>query len=298
MSRTREAYVFAKDRWPVRAIEWLIFALAYIVRLCTRPLSARAVGALADRIGRLGVRLIPAFRRRAVSNLALVRPDMPAAERDRLVSDSAAAFARLAMEYVNLDRFARHTDLRAEGLDHLRTAHAQGKGVLVVTAHYGNWEAVRLAACNAEVPMGIFYRAFNNRYIDRFALRLIPRLGEPVLHKGPRGLRALIQHLRTGGAIMILMDQHSSGAPMIPFLGVPAETATTPAEVALRCGATILTAVARRTPTGFEVRIEPPVQAADAASAMAEVNERIGRWIEEEPAQWFWFHRRWKVRGR
>ncbi len=296
-SRTdREAYVWTRGRWRVRAGEWILFALMAVFYGLTRPVGVWTLeGLLAPVGGRLAA-WIPAFRRRAEENLAIVRPDLDAAARRRLVRGAGAEFTRLMVEYAHLDRFLARIAIEADGLDHLARAVAGGRGAVIVSAHYGNWETIRVATGRAGIPCGIIYRAFNNRYLDRYTTALIGRVGQPVLQKGPKGLRGLIAHLSRGGVILILVDQRNSGAPLIPFLGAPAETMTTAAELAKRTGAALVPAVARRVPSArrFEVRIEPEVPADDPVAAMAEVNAAIGRWIAAEPRQWFWFHRRWR----
>ncbi|MEM7669366.1 MAG: lysophospholipid acyltransferase family protein, partial [Pseudomonadota bacterium] len=175
----------------------------------------------------------------------------------------------------------------------------KGTGAILVTGHYGNWEAVRFAAQAMGHQSGIIYRAFNNRYLDRFTLNLIPAVGEPILQKGG-GIRQLFAHVKKGGVVMILVDQRNTGAPYLDFLGKPAETVTAAAEMAAKTGAALIPAVGRRDLAAgkFHVRFETPVAAADPATMMQEVNDRLGAWIIEAPDQWFWLHRRWRTTTR
>jgi len=225
---------------------------------------------------------------------------MDAPERRRLVRATGASFVRLGIEYLHLRRWARAAEIETQGAERLAAAHAAGRGVLIVSAHYGNWEAIRLAVRAAGGECAILYRAFNNRYLDRFALTHIAWLGTPVLHKGRAGVRQLRDHLAGGGTGLILVDQRNSGAPFLPFLGHPAETATAAASLARATGAVLMPAMARRGEDGrrFLVRFEAPVESADPEAAMTEVNARIGAWIEADPTQWFWFHRRWRATRR
>ncbi len=292
----REAYIWARRRWHVRAREWVNFALLAVFYCVTRPFGVWTLaGALAPIGGRLAA-AIPSFRRRVDENLAIVRPAMPAAERRALTRASGAEFTRLMVEYAHLDRFLDGVEIETEGLENLTRVVEAGRAAVIVSAHYGNWETIRVATRRAGIPCGIISRAFNNRYLARYTMALIRRVGEPVVPKGPLGLRSLLGHLKDGGVILILIDQRISGAPLIPFLGAAAETTTAPAEFAKRTGAALLPAVARRVPGArrFEVRIEPEIPIDDPAAAMAEVNLAIGRWIDADPAQWNWFHRRWR----
>jgi len=293
-------YHWARDRWRVRAGEWVLYALAMAFRAATGWLPVGwSAAALAAAAGPLAL-AIPAFRRRADDNLARVWPGMPAAERRRILRGAGAAFARLSVEYAHLDRWMREVGLDVAGAERLAALSAEGRGAVIATAHFGNWEAIRLAAARAGTECGIIYRAFNNRYLDRFTQTHIRRIGGPVLHKGRRGMRAMRAHLAAGGAVLILVDQRNSGAPLIPFLGRRAETVTVAASIAEATGAALIPAVATREAGGrrFAVRFEAPVDTADPVTAMTEVNARIGAWIAARPEQWFWFHRRWKENRR
>jgi len=296
------AYVFTRDRWHVRAGEWAVYAVAWIFLAVTRPFGVWTLSRVLAPLGGWAVLAVPAFRKRAQQNLAQVWPERGAAAHRAIAMEAGRQFLRLLIEYPRLTRFSQKMVLCSEGLEHLKSVRAQGRGAILATAHYGNWEAVRIAALRAGIDSGIIYRAFNNRYLDRTAFETIHCAGTPVLRKGAAGLRAMIAHLKRGGVVMILVDQRNSGAPMLPFLGQPAETVLAAAELAKRCNAALIPAVGRRNVAErrFEVSFEPEIPVDDPAAAMTEVNARIGAWIEADPGQWLWFHRRWKTarRGR
>ena len=110
----------------------------------------------------------------------------------------------------------------------------------------------------------------------------------------------LVRHVVRGGAITVLIDQRNTGAPLIPFMGELAETATALAELSARTGAPLIPTRARRLEDGlsFDVRFEDPIPPGDPVEMMTEMNRRIEAWVDEEPGQWFWLHRRWKHRQR
>ena len=296
------SYYQLRDRWWMRAGEWMLFALVIGFRWLTWPVPTWTLTGLCAPIGWLVAAGIPSFRRRADANLALVWPDRSAADRRRIIGATGAQFLRLGIEYARIDALARDLELNVEGGDLLVKTRAAGRGAVLVTAHYGNWEAARLAAHRLGCETGIIYRALNNRYLDRFALKLLPCAGRPVLQKGRQGMRQLVTHVSRGGFVMILVDQRNTGTPFIDFLGRPAETATAAAELALRTGAALIPVRAVRNVAArrFDVTFEAPVTGDDSRAMMAEVNRRIGAWIEAAPEQWFWFHRRWRstVRSR
>ncbi|MGG7566055.1 lysophospholipid acyltransferase family protein [Rhodovulum sp. DZ06] len=273
-------------------------AAVRVATVLTAPLSDAALISLAGRIGRLIGRYVPAARKRVEANLKLVRPDLTAAERAEIAAEAGASMCMWGAEYMRLASLAADPSLRhVEGGEHVRAAREAGRPILFVTAHFGGWEFVRLAARDLGVETGILYRAFNNPDFDAHAQTLIKAAGEPVMHKGRQGSRALLRLIGKGGAAMILVDQRQTGAPLAPFLGRSAETSTAVAELAKRSGAALIPACAVRVQPGAEyhVRFEAPVEVGDPLAAMAEVNARIGAWVEGRPGQWFWMHRRWRL---
>lgn len=276
-------------------------AAAKAFQIISRPIPTRLFIPFCGWLGARIVMLIPAARKRIGRNLDLVRPDMPPAERAALMRAVGDNFARLWAEYMRLGELARDPDLLdIEGAEHVTGAVTAGKGVVLVSAHFGNWEFARVAAGRLGAPTAIIYRAFNNPGFDAIAQGYIREAGEPVLHKGRTGSRGLVRHVAGGGAAMILIDQRQTGAPRLPFLGHDAETATAAAALALRTGAALIPARATRLPDGrrFRVGFEAAIPHSDAETMTRALNDRISAWIDEHPGQWFWLHRRWGVAGR
>jgi KDO2-lipid IV(A) lauroyltransferase len=247
--------------------------------------------------GWVGRTLLPLFpqSRRIGANLALVRPDLDAG---RIAAEVGDNFGRTLAEYIRMDQVAARSDRRrAQGMEHLRAALSGGRGAVIVSAHFGNWEAIRLAARDAGVEVGILRRHFNNPDFDALSLNRVRKAGEPVLHKGRDGLRAMLAHLRAGGAILVLVDQRTSGGALLPFLGREAETATAIAGVATKTGAAVIPAMASRAADGlsFDVRFEQPVPPGEPDAMFRAINAAIGSWIAERPGQWFWLHNRWRL---
>lgn len=294
---TRRPYVLSRDTAWRRLVEAVHFGLAGVFYALAWPFPNRWVSAVLAPLGGLVALWHPGARRRAEANIAHVWPAMPPAARRSLVRRAGAAFACLAVEYARFERLPRHPERCrvTAGAGVMGAVAASGRGAVIVTAHFGNWEAIRVASRAAGVECGIIYRAFNNRFLDAYTLKLIAAGGEPVLQKGLPGSRRLVSHVMRGGTVLILVDQRFTGAPMIDFLGQPCETALAAAEIARRAKVPLIPAVAVRTSMTphFDVRFEAPVADGEPIAMMAEVNRRIGAWVTEHPEQWLWFHRRW-----
>jgi KDO2-lipid IV(A) lauroyltransferase len=281
------------------------FALEMAAVRVTLALTARVpTGRLirgASWLGALAGRRLPMARRRIDANLALVRRDMSARARADLAAEVGAGLFMTGVEYLRLDELAaRPGIMEVEGAEHVAEALAAGRAIIFVTAHFGAWDFIRLAARALGAETAIIYRAFNNPAFDAFSQSRIAVAGEPVLHKGAGGSRRLLRHIARGGAALILVDQRQTASPLISFLGRDAETATAAADLALRFNAALIPARVRRIEAGarYDVRFEAPVAAGDPVAMMAEVNARISAWIDADPGQWFWLHRRWDLRDR
>lgn len=289
-------YFQSRDHWRTRAFEWIQYALAWCFQKLTSVLPLWRVSGAVAWAGKKAVMLIPGLRKRAMRNIERVWPDCPEDRQRQIVRGATSHFLHLAVEYAHLKKFVRKVQIDVDGIEHLQAARDASKGAVLVTAHYGNWEAARLAALNAGFPTGIIFRRFNNRYLTRYTLDLIKDCGDPVLTKGRSGMRKLVSHVARGGFVMILVDQRNSGAPFLDFLGHPAETVTAAADLAHRTGAALIPVRGIRDidKRRFDVRFEAPITGDDPTAMMQKVNDRISDWITEYPEQWLWFHRRWR----
>lgn len=281
--------------WWLETLEWTGLWLG---RLILAPWGARGrsrlVGWLARNLGP-----VSPFVKRINDNIDLVRPNYSEATRARIRRGVMENFARTAVEYLDLpDLAARSAAFKVSGLEHLEAAKAANEGrMVVVSAHYGNWEAVRAVAARHGAPLGIIYRAFNNRKMDDDSFSLITACGWPAWRKGAEGSKALFKHVRKGGGAMILVDQRAGGAPSLDFMGQPAETSLAAAQLALKLKAPLLPAAAKRVGDGFEVFFEPPIEPSDPLEMSEAVNKVVASWVDAAPEQWFWLHRRWRRRG-
>jgi KDO2-lipid IV(A) lauroyltransferase len=285
-----------ENPWPRRLRDAAVTGLFVAVVAPFLLLPVDRVTRLAGAAGRAVLPLLPA-RRRIEGNLALVWPTRDKAADRALIAEVGETFARTIMEYIRLPTLAAMPERRrVSGADGLLAAVAAGRGVVIVSAHLGNWEMIRLAARDLGVEVGIIYRAFNNESFDRVAMLRIRAAGEPVLHKGREGQRGMLALLRRGGVLLVLMDQHGTGGLPAPFLGRPALTITAIPKLCLRSGAVLLPARALRDADGmhFDVRFEAPLTGDDPDEMTREINRRIERWVCERPGQWFWLHRRWR----
>ena len=262
--------------------------------------------------GRVLYRLFPFRRNVILANLRRVYAEtLP---EDAIVDLAQAHYGhlwRLAGEFLRFRWLSRERQLalvHIENLDAFVAAYEQGKGVLLLTGHFGNWEVATVAGIGSFPQMrGRFHfvrRALKPDWFDRLVTRRFQHAGFGVLPK--RGsLDAMLDRLGRGDAIVFPFDQHASPPDgiAVDFFGTPAWTFKSLAIIALATGAPVVAATSWREDDGRHVlRFEAPIPAVEHASTNEAIrlttrayNAALERFVLRRPEQWYWVHRRWKT---
>lgn len=285
-----------------RRIDWLDWlgdrafqGLVWLVRRLPWRTRIRAMGWLAARV----IGPLAGYRRRALDNLAYIYPDMPA-DRARAIADAALDnMGRTIVEnYSPEDQVAALAGTMPEGpgWPELAAAAAARRPVLIVSAHYGNWQALRVVLNRNGFDVGGLFRPFNNPYANAHYVRSIERVGGRAFPRTRRGLVAFVRTLRDGGQVAMMVDQHVANGTPLAFLGKPAATSLAAAEIALKQGALLVPCYGERGADGFSmtVLIERPIPHSDPVTMTRALNDSLAARIAARPDQWFWVHRRWK----
>lgn len=279
-----------RDRASDLAIRGLIGAALALPLRPRLALMGRAMRALAPLLG---------WQERAMANLAHVWPDLPEAEKRRIaraVADNAGRTMIENYDPAGLVARMRTAPVRGDGLAAVEDARAAGRPVLFVTGHYGNFEAPRAALVARGYRIGGLYRPMANPFFNAHYAANMHALSDPVFEQGRRGTMGLLRHIRDGGMGVLLFDVYDSAGVPIDFLGRPAPTLLSAAEIALRTNALMVPFFGIRQPDGtsFDAVFEAPIDHGDPRAMMEEATRRLEARIEADPGQWFWIHRRWK----
>lgn len=206
----------------------------------------------------------------------------------------------MAMPYRSSAEIERRVELR--GAHHLDAALARGRGAILVTAHYGNWELMAARIVGAGYPLSVIARDVDDPATNALINWIRRGCGYEVISRR-RATRPALECLRRNELLGILLDQNTvSGEVYVDFFGRPAATAPGPAILALRTGAPLIPLFARRQEDGSHVvQLQPPLdwvatgdRDQDVVRITAQLTQAIERQIRAEPAQWFWIHNRWK----
>lgn len=270
------------------------FILILFYGLCDL-LPAPAASRLGGWIGRnVGPRL--AATRKARKNLEESFPDLTTAEADHILAGMWDNLGRVMAEYPHLEEIGRkHVTL--EGTEHIRTAQDNNQPIILFGAHLGNWEVMAPSVLQQlALSPGLVYRAPNNPVSDRlldYARSLQGKL--TTLPKSKTGTRHLVQTLKNGDSIGILIDQKYNEGIAIEFFGRPAMTSPAIAQLGRKFDAAVIPfRCERMKDCNFTITFEKPLSLSqDDAETMREAHKRLESWISDNPGQWLWLHRRW-----
>ncbi|HVH01764.1 MAG TPA: lysophospholipid acyltransferase family protein [Amaricoccus sp.] len=263
-----------------------------------RALPYRARLALGSAVLRTAVAVVPDLRGRVDNNLGLIFPDMPAAERGRIRRGMADSFGRTLIETVTVPQFharAAWSEPSGPGWEPFLAAHAEGRGALLVSGHFGQWEAVRGMLKARGIEAGALYRPVKNPHLQAMYFEQMSLSGAPLFPRSRQGMRELVRHLKSGGVVCVLLDQYVQGGRPIEFLGHPAPTGLAIAELAVRFDVPMIPAYGTREPDGLHVRIdfEPPLPRTSAEAMTQAAADSLSARVLARPEQYYWLHRRW-----
>lgn len=195
-----------------------------------------------------------------------------------------------------------------EGKEHLDRAFAQGKGVIAISAHFGNFPLMLLRCAQEGYKTNAIIRPARDEVIEKYFLRQRSRLGLNTVYSQPRKscVDTSLQALRRNELLFIPLDQNfGSGAGVfVDFFGQKAATATGPVVFAMRTQAALLPMfIVREKGDTHKIIIEPPLELQAGPSDRetiavntARITALIERYVRWYPVEWGWMHRRWKSR--
>lgn len=271
-------------------------------------------------LGRLWDGLGAPRTRRVREQLAAALPDEDAVQREVWAREVFLHLGRGLAELILLcgRRRAELLDrVQVDGLENLAAAERQSPtgGVVVVTAHYGNWELACAKMVTMGVPISVLYRGRRQPVLDRILLEMRgagPRSGGRFsdleqIPMGRAGMR-FVRALEAGRKVVVLLDQDADAEEgiFVSFFNRPASTRSGPLALAALRGVPVVPVFIRRSLDGrtHRFQIHPALRLESGAADDDEILRRqvqqatavIEAEIRESPGQWIWTHRRWRTR--
>jgi KDO2-lipid IV(A) lauroyltransferase len=187
-----------------------------------------------------------------------------------------------------------------EGFEHYETAKQEGRGVLIATAHLGNWELSAFAHALMTEPMHVMVRPLDNPLIDALVEKRRVLSGNRLIDKRDAA-RAVMKALRSNEAVGVLIDQNTAASEgvFVDFFGKLACAAAGFVKLAHRSRAPVIPGFALwdKNRKRYVLRFYPRIElTGDVEADMQRLHSTIENVIRQYPDQWMWIHRRWKTR--
>jgi KDO2-lipid IV(A) lauroyltransferase len=270
-----------------------------------RLMPMRAVLGLGTLLGLMFHLVDRAHRRLAVRNLHAAFPLRTDAECRAIARGMFSHFGRLLAVLLKFSTMRPAEMLKRvefEGEERVIAAHAEGRGVLLFTGHFGFWEINALVHALQITPMAVLARPLDNPLLHDLLESVRRRTGNSVIYR--RGaIRRVLRALADNQAVALLIDQHiqSADAVYVDFFNRPAATTSALAALALRTGSPVVPVFALPQPGGrfrmvYEHAVQPP--APDDPDAVRAFTQRctdvLEMYVRRYPELWLWMHRRWR----
>jgi len=251
--------------------------------------------------------LIPRQRLIATHNLRRAFPEKSEGEILRIVQGVYRNMGIVAAEFFDIPRLTKENiaaQVETEGLENCWKALEKGQGLLLFSAHFGNWELEAAAAALLIKPAVVIYRPLDSPLLDHLVLRVRSATGNIPLAK-EHAMRPMLRALKQNGILGILIDQNVDWyeGVFVDYFGRPACTTDGLALLALHTEAPVLPAYMVRLPDGrYRLVFGPEVEVIRTGDRDADIlanTQRFTKVIEQivrrYPDQWLWVHQRWKT---
>lgn len=243
---------------------------------------------------------IAGWRKRVRDNLALIMPDLPAGDVERLTRQVPDNFGRSLIEIYSGAEFIDHVKditFTGDGVQALEDAKNQGRPVILITGHFGNYDAPRAALIARGYPVGGLYNPMSNAFFNDQYVAAISGLGTPVFERSRKGLAKMVRFLKGGGIVGMVADHYMAHGVPVDFMGHPAWTALSAAEMAVKYDALVVPiyGVRHTDGIGFDIIVDAPIPHGAPLAMTKAMNTSLETLVRAHPEQWFWIHRRWKT---
>ncbi len=238
-------------------------------------------------------------------NISLAFPELTESEKTQLVKDIYKSAAITFIEILSLPALTTDELLSSMTYDAkiVRECYERGQGLVMMTAHFGNWEYGAIASgLNLGVSIAVVTKNQRNPYVNEFINKCRSRWGNKVVPLG-LSIKEIYAELKAKNVVGLVADQRGAAdGPRVNFFGRPSAVYTGPAALAIRTGAPLIFCVAVRQPDYHyifqAVEVGKENLPADREAATLELSQRCSDKLEEvirkNPEQWFWMHNRWK----
>lgn len=289
--------------------DWLGAIAIWVCYLFTPLLPLKVSYAIARALAKLSLSLLKKQRNTILGNLDVAFGNQMSEEEKIEIAKEMVTnvFKGFFEGFYIASRFQKKVDgiVTIEGREHLDKALARGKGVIALSAHFGNFAMLGSIMVKEHYPFYMVIRPPKSKPVEKLFKKFRDSAGQKTISTQPwrECLRKMLHCLRNNEIICLITDENKRrGGVKVDFFGQNSPTAMGPAVFSLRTGAAIVpTFIIRQKDDTHKIIIEPPLefnltgnQTEDIRHITSIFTERIESYIKAYPTQWFWLNRRWK----
>ncbi len=256
-------------------------------------------------IGKLAYLIFRKKRQIALENLELAfGTEKNAQELKKITCRGSQEMCRCGIEAFQFLRSSSKIKIKINGRENLDAALCEGKGVILISAHFGNFPLMIATLASHGYRVSTLMRSMRDLKAEEFFCEVRQKLNIRSIMVQPRwaSVQKCLTALRNNEILVIPIDQHAgAGGVFVDFFGKPAATPGGPVIFALRSGAPILPVFILREGEEQKIIIEPAVELCSgndkeeiAEKTMAKLTKIVESYVREHPEQWNWMHKRWK----
>ena len=284
---------------------WLIYVFVRFAAFVISILPLNSASRTAEFLGAISYLILRKRRRIALENLDIAFRDTKSKREKELIARKA--FQHIALSFAELFMVKKiganfTTAIQVTGEDHLKAAHARGRGVIMCMSHFGSWEMLGLYARKNQLPYSVIVRAVRNPFLYEWIQKLRQTNGVQTIDKDGSA-RKILSELKQGNCVAMLIDQWpGEECVWVDFFGISTATTLAPAVIARRTGAAIVPFFCRRLSYGkYAIEYLPEVVVPQTEhwqeAVMTTLSKQLEGYLRKFPEQWIWGHRRWKQIG-
>ena len=259
--------------------------------------------------GIIGKTFGPLFRSKQVikKNIKIGLGEIDKKKESEIISEMWSNIGRTFSEYVFLKYFkfnkTNFSHMTIHGINYLNDIKRSNKPVIFYSGHFGNFELMAMELDKFGIKTAAIYRPLNNFFLNPLMEYLRMKYICPAqIPKGRIGMREIINKVKDGYSIALMVDQRVGEGPRVPFFNKPAHTTTIPAQLALKYNCKLVPIfIERKNSVNFEMTIYEPYKIEktgndeeDIKNITIKINKIIEKMIIKNPKQWIWSHNRWK----
>jgi KDO2-lipid IV(A) lauroyltransferase len=243
----------------------------------------------------------------AATNINRALPHLSAAQQAQVNKELWSNLGRVLGEFPHLDRIYAEADTRLiqEGVEHVEAVRRDGKPVIFISGHFGNWEMVIIGVQRLVGDTGAIYRRANNPHMEKWITSKRGVFMPIPIMKGKEGAREMLKLLKSGKPLAALIDQRLNTGDPIRFFNRDTRAPSAVVKLARKMDIPLIPTRVIRRDDGpdaayFKQIFYPPIHVAqtdnmqgDIDATMREIYDYFEAWISERPAEWFWPHNRW-----